>query len=44
VLRPAPTNIFKILEKIAILNVSATADVLVMLIDLITVDVADGTE
>jgi hypothetical protein len=38
------TNVGKtIVGKIAILNVSATADVFVILIDLITAEVADGT-
>jgi hypothetical protein len=37
-------NISKFIGTIAILNVSATADVFVTLIAFIIVDVADGTE
>jgi hypothetical protein len=38
------TNVFTSCGIIPILNVSATAEVFVILIDLIIVDVADGTE
>ena len=47
VVEPTPataTNVLLVFGKIPILNVSATADVFVILIDFIIVDVVDGTE